>query len=157
MLIARVFVTFYKTLNTRIRSRSRTKKTLAPAQAKCCRSTGSGSCFGSATLLIALQKNIFSEKYFPNNNLQLRAYNLKKFRHENWGFNYFPNLWDVATARTDHIVVRRWIRIQSKKDRIRQHCGSNFVHGCVGTGILMVKIAFIRSLINLIRNVTAYR
>jgi hypothetical protein len=44
----RVFVTFYKNLHTR--SRSRAKKTLAPAPAKSCCSTGSNS--GSATLLL---------------------------------------------------------------------------------------------------------
>jgi hypothetical protein len=35
------FVTFYKNLHTRLRSRA--KKTSAPAPAKSCRSTGSGS------------------------------------------------------------------------------------------------------------------
>jgi hypothetical protein len=47
----RVFVTFYKNLHTRLKSR--VKKTLAPASAKSCCSTGFGSSSGSATLLTA--------------------------------------------------------------------------------------------------------
>jgi hypothetical protein len=43
-----VFVTFYKNLYTRLRRRSRAKKTLATAPAKSCCSTGSGS----ATLFV---------------------------------------------------------------------------------------------------------
>jgi hypothetical protein len=46
----RVFVLFYKNLHTRLRSRIRAKKTLAPASAKSRCSTGSSS--GSATLLL---------------------------------------------------------------------------------------------------------
>jgi hypothetical protein len=38
----RVFVTYYKNLHSRLRSRSQAKKTLASAPAKICCSTGSG-------------------------------------------------------------------------------------------------------------------
>jgi hypothetical protein len=53
----RGFVTFYKNLYTRLRSRA--KKTLAPAPAKSCCSTGSGS----ATLVggVEVEKNFISK------------------------------------------------------------------------------------------------